>query len=109
MAAALQDLGSMQVTASDLRNQIMSVDANMNQVGRAYLRHLVDSQEHSTISNNLQLSQQVWLCTTNGISYFSKYASCTEVTARLASYVALFKQVLYREDVLITGVHASIT
>lgn len=59
MAAVLQDLGSMQVTASDLRNQIMNVDANINQVGRAYLCHLVESQEHSTISSNLKQSQQV--------------------------------------------------
>ena len=63
MAAALQELGTMQVTASDLRNQIMSVDTNMNQVGRAYLRHLLDSQEHSSISNNLKESQQVLMCT----------------------------------------------
>lgn len=59
MAAALQDLSSMQVTASDLKHQIMTVDGNMNQVGRAYLRHMLDSQDHSTMLYSLKLSQQV--------------------------------------------------
>ena len=66
MATTLQELGSMQVTASDLRSQILSVDANLNQVGRAYLRHLLDTEEHSTVSTNLQHSKQV--CSPNVLS-----------------------------------------
>ena len=49
----------MQVTAGDLRTQILSVDTNLNQVGRAYLRHLLDTEEHGVIANNLQQSKQV--------------------------------------------------
>lgn len=61
----------MQVTASDLKHQIMTVDGNMNQVGRAYLRHMLDSQDHSTMLHNLKLSQQVY-----GLDSYTEMHTC---------------------------------
>lgn len=65
----------MQVTASDLRTQILNVDTNLNQVGRAYLRHLLDTEEHSSISNNLQQSKQV--------CHYLLSATCANIFGRM--------------------------
>ena len=59
MAASLQELGTMQTTAADLRARIQDVDAGLNRVGKAYLHHLTDWQEHSSITSRLTHSVQV--------------------------------------------------
>jgi len=59
MAASLQELGTMQTTAADLRARIQDVDSGLNRVGKAYLHHLTDWQEHSSIMSNLTHSVQV--------------------------------------------------
>ncbi|KAA6419827.1 MAG: putative exocyst complex component 6-like [Trebouxia sp. A1-2] len=58
MAASLQELGTMQTTAADLRARIQDVDAGLNRVGKAYLHHLTDWQEHSSITSRLTHSVQ---------------------------------------------------
>ena len=59
MAASLQELGTMQTTAAELRARILEADAGLNRVGKAYLDHLTDWQEHSTITTSLKHSLQV--------------------------------------------------
>lgn len=55
----MQELGTMQTTAADLRARILEVDGGLNRVGKAYLHHLTDWQEHSTVTANLTQSLQV--------------------------------------------------
>lgn len=59
MAASLQELGAMQTTAAELRGRILDVDSGLSRVGKAYLHHLTDWQEHSSITANLTHSIQV--------------------------------------------------
>ena len=59
MAASLQELGTMQTTAAELRARIQDVDAGLNRVGKAYLHHLTDWQEHSSITSSLTHTVQV--------------------------------------------------
>ena len=61
MAASLQDLGSMQAIASELRERMLEVDTALGRVGKAYLDHLIDCQEHTAITSNLAQSLQVCL------------------------------------------------
>ncbi len=58
MAASLQELGTMQTTAAELRARILEVDTGLNRVGKAYLHHLTDWQEHSAITASLMQSLQ---------------------------------------------------
>ena len=51
----------MQTTAAELRARILEADAGLNRVGKAYLDHLTDWQEHSTITTSLKHSLQVSL------------------------------------------------
>ena len=59
MAASLQDLGTMQTIASGLRGRMLEVDAALSRVGKAYLNHLIDCQEHTAITSSLTQSLQV--------------------------------------------------
>lgn len=61
MAASLQELGTMQTTAAELRGRILDVDSGLSRVGKAYLHHLTDWQEHSSITASLTQSLQVLL------------------------------------------------
>lgn len=61
MAASLQELGTMQSTAAELRGRILDVDSGLSRVGKAYLHHLTDWQEHSSITTSLTQSVQVLL------------------------------------------------
>ena len=61
MAASLQELGTMQTTAAELRGRILDVDSGLTRVGKAYLHHLTDWQEHSSITASLTQSLQVLL------------------------------------------------
>lgn len=61
MAASLQELGTMQTTAAELRGRILDVDSGLSHVGKAYLHHLTDWQEHSSITASLTQSLQVLL------------------------------------------------
>ncbi|KAL3133292.1 hypothetical protein ABBQ38_007172 [Trebouxia sp. C0009 RCD-2024] len=58
MAASLQELGTMQTTAAELRGRILDVDSGLSHVGKAYLHHLTDWQEHSSITASLTQSLQ---------------------------------------------------
>ena len=49
----------MQTTAADLRARIQDVNAGLNRVGKAYLHHLTNWQEHSSITSSLTHSVQV--------------------------------------------------
>jgi hypothetical protein len=49
----------MQTTAAELRARIQDVDSGLNRVGKAYLHHLTDWQEHSSITSSLNHSLQV--------------------------------------------------
>ena len=59
MAAALQELGTMQTMAAEVKTRILDVDAGLNRVGKAYLHHLTAWQEHNAISASLTDSLQV--------------------------------------------------
>ena len=62
MAASLQELGRMQTTAAELRGRILDADAGLSRVGKSYLQHLTDWQEHSSITASLTHSLQVGCC-----------------------------------------------
>ena len=59
MAASLQDLGTMQTIAAELRGRMLEVDGALTRVGKAYLNHLTDCQEHTAITANVTQSLQV--------------------------------------------------
>lgn len=61
MAASLQELGTMQTTAAELRGRILDVDSGLNRVGKAYLHHLTDWQEHTAVTGSLTRSLKVGL------------------------------------------------
>lgn len=63
VAASLQELGTMQTTAAELRGRILDADSGLSRVGKAYLQHLTDWQEHSSITASLTHSLQVGCCT----------------------------------------------
>ena len=66
MAASLQELGTMQTTAAELRGRILDVDSGLNRVGKAYLHHLTDWQEHTAITGSLMCLLKVGLCSLAG-------------------------------------------
>lgn len=59
MAASLQDLGTMQTAAAELRGRILDADGGLSRVGKSYLQHLTDWQEHSSVTASLNQSLQV--------------------------------------------------
>ena len=71
----------MQTTAAELRARILEADAGLNRVGKAYLDHLTDWQEHSTITTSLKHSLQVSLqklCTASvSFAQLTTYLSAT--------------------------------
>ena len=68
MAASLLELGTMQTTAAELREHILDVDSGLNRVGKAYLHHLTDWQEHTSITASLTRSLEA-SCVTEVLLY----------------------------------------
>lgn len=52
----------MQTTAAELRGRILDADAGLSRVGKSYLQHLTDWQEHSSMTTSLTHSLQVGYC-----------------------------------------------